>query len=107
MGSVAMDEAGNIAAGYSLSSGEDLPVDRDRRPNRGRCRRTRSTSPSGRCSRASDPRTAQYGRWGDYSDMTVAEDGCTFYYTQQYYKKTGQWKWATRIVSFQLPGCAV
>ncbi len=44
----------------------------------------------------------QHGRWGDYSDMTVAEDGCTFFYTQQYYKKTGQWKWATRIVRFQI-----
>ncbi len=37
--------------------------------------------------------------------MTVAEDGCTFYYTTQYYKTTGQWKWATRIVSFTMPGC--
>jgi hypothetical protein len=37
--------------------------------------------------------------------MVVAEDGCTFYYTTQYYKQTGQWKWATRIVSFTMPGC--
>ncbi len=46
-----------------------------------------------------------YGRWGDYSAMTVAEDGCTFYYTTQYYKKTGQWKWATQILRFTVPGC--
>lgn len=104
MGSVAMDSAGNIAAGYSLSSGKIYPA----------------IAIAGRTEGA-DPNTfdqterkvftglgsehGQYGRWGDYSDMTVAEDGCTFYYTQQYYKKTGQWKWATRIVSFQMPGC--
>ena len=46
-------------------------------------RRTRSTWRSARCSPASGPRHARrrYNRWGDYSDMTVAEDGCTFYYT--------------------------
>ncbi|HET6713261.1 MAG TPA: hypothetical protein VFI59_06090 [Actinomycetota bacterium] len=101
MGSVAMDADGNIATGYSLSSGKIYP----------------SIAIAGRT--AGGPADTfdlaerkvftglgsvdgQFGRWGDYSDMTVAEDGCTFYYTQQYYKKTGQWKWATRIVRFQI-----
>lgn len=107
MGSVAMDDAGNIAAGYSLSSGRIFP----------------SIAIAGRTAAAA-PNTfdlaerkvftglgsedGRYGRWGDYADMTVAEDGCTFYYTTQYYKKTGQWKWATRIVRFQIdPGACI
>ena len=105
MGSVAMDAVGNIALGYSLSSKGIYP----------------SIAIAGRL--VSDPagtigqterkvftglgsEKGNYSRWGDYSDMTVDNrDGCTFFYTQQYYKKTGQWKWGTRIVSFQLPGC--
>ena len=101
MGSVAMDADGNIAAGYSLSSGKIHP----------------SIAIAGRTADALadtfdlaerkvfaglGSEDGRRGRWGDYSDMTVAEDGCTFYYTQQYYKKTGQYKWATRIVRFQI-----
>jgi hypothetical protein len=104
MGSVAMDEAGNIAAGYSLSS-------RRTYPSIAIAGRTAGAAPNtfNRTERkvftGLGSEQGQYGRWGDYSDMTVAEDGCTFYYTTQYYKKTGQWKWATRIVSFEMPGC--
>jgi hypothetical protein len=104
MGSVAMDSAGNIAAGYSLSSGKIYPAiaiaGRTAAAPANTFDQTERKVFTGLGSEH-----GQYGRWGDYSDMTVAEDGCTFYYTTQYYKTTGQWKWATRIVSFTMPGC--
>ncbi|MEZ0235468.1 MAG: hypothetical protein ACAH81_11045 [Actinomycetota bacterium] len=106
MGSVAMDEAGNIAAGYSLSSGKIFPSIAIAGRTAGAAANTFDLTER-KVFTGLGSEDGRYGRWGDYSDMTVAEDGCTFYYTQQYYKKTGQWKWATRIVSFQLPGCAV
>ena len=104
MGSVAMDAAGNIAAGYSLSSRQHLPVDRDRRAARRAPPANTLDLAERKVFTGLGSEKGRHGRWGDYSDMTVAEDGCTFYYTQQYYKKTGQWKWATRIVRFQLAG---
>ena len=105
MGSVAMDEAGNIAAGYSLSSGKIFPSIAIAGRTEGAAADTFDLAER-KVFSGLGSEDGRYGRWGDYSNMTVAEDGCTFYYTQQYYKKTGQWKWATRIVSFQLPGCA-
>jgi len=106
MGSVAMDDAGNIAAGYSLSSKKIFPSIAIAGRTAGAAANTFDLAER-KVFKGPGSEDGRYGRWGDYSDMTVAEDGCTFYYTQQYYKKTGQWKWATRIVSFQLPGCAV
>ncbi len=45
-------------------------------------------------------------RWGDYSTMSVdPNDDCTFWFTEEYYKTTGSFNWATRIGSFKFPGC--
>ena len=46
-----------------------------------------------------------FGRWGDYSAMTVDPvDDCTFWYTNEYYETTGN-DWQTRIGSFKFPSC--
>ena len=47
-----------------------------------------------------------YNRWGDYSDLVVdPRDDCTFYYTTEYYWKTAQRTWRTRIIAFRFPTC--
>lgn len=43
-------------------------------------------------------------RWGDYSTMTLDPNGCTFWFTSEYYAVTGS-NWQTRIGSFAYPGC--
>jgi uncharacterized repeat protein (TIGR01451 family) len=45
-----------------------------------------------------------FDRWGDYSAMSLDPDGCTFWYTTEYYTVTSN-DWQTRIGSFQLPDC--
>jgi len=47
-----------------------------------------------------------FKRWGDYSSMSVdPQDGCTFWYSQEYYKTTGGFNWSTRIASFKFDSC--
>jgi hypothetical protein len=47
-----------------------------------------------------------FKRWGDYSSMSVdPQDGCTFWYSQEYYKTTGSFNWSTRIASFKFNSC--
>jgi subtilase family serine protease len=105
MGSAAMDSAGNIALGFSVSGSITFP----------------SIRYTGR--RASDPLNVmtlgeadlmvgsgsqlhETGRWGDYSALVVDPvDDCTFWYTQEYYAVTSEAGWQTRIGSFSLPGC--
>jgi hypothetical protein len=43
-------------------------------------------------------------RWGDYSAMSLDPDGCTFWYTNMYYKVDGL-DHQTRIGAFGFPGC--
>jgi len=104
MGSAAMDSGGNIALGYSVSSGTVYPSIR----YTGRL----ASDPADTMPQGEAEMIAGVGyqngvnRWGDYSMMAVDPvDDCTFWYTQQYIGTPGNagWAWQTRIGSFAFP----
>ncbi len=105
MGSVAMDHVGNIALGYSVSSNTVYPSIR----YTGRLADDPlGTMPQGEATiiNGSGSQTSSYGRWGDYSMLTVDPvDDCTFWYTTEYIETTGYAPWQTRIASFRFPNC--
>ncbi len=51
----------------------------------------------------SQPDTAN--RWGDYSSMRIDQDGCTFWYTQEYYMVTATFDWSTQVASAKFANC--
>ena len=101
MPSIAVDQNGNMAIGYSTSSATQEP----------------SIRYAGRL--ASDPlnnlgqgeaimtvgaghQTHSSGRWGDYSMLTVdPADNMTFWHTNEYYAATSSANWFTRVGKFQ------
>ncbi|MGB0388763.1 MAG: hypothetical protein ACPGWR_28420 [Ardenticatenaceae bacterium] len=100
MGSMAMDQSGNIALGYSISSSSlnpgiryttrlaSDPLD---------TLRSEETLVSGTASQTNS------NRWGDYSSMNVdPADDCTFWYTNEYVSEN---RWSTRIGTFKIPSC--
>lgn len=105
MGSAAMDQQGNIAVGYSASSGTINPQIR----YAGRL----ATDPVGILAQGegtlfagTGSQTGTSSRWGDYSDITVDPvDNCTFWYTTEYYSTTTSFNWRTRIGSFKFASC--
>jgi hypothetical protein len=105
MGSIAADEDGNMALGYSVSGAAVYPSVRFT----GRL----ATDPLNGLTQGetsmiagTGSQTSSYSRWGDYSMMAVdASDGCTFWYTQEYIQTTGSSDWQTRIGSFKFPSC--
>ena len=104
MGSIAMDKVGNIALGYSASSGSVFPSIRytGRVPTDvlGTMEAENSIMIGG------GSQLSSLARWGDYSSMTVDPvDDCTFFYTTEYLKTSGTFNWSTRIASFKFPGC--
>jgi len=104
MGSIAMDRQGNMALGFSVSSSTVYPsiryVGRLAADPPGTLPQGETTLIAGTGSQ-----TTTNSRWGDYSMMGVdALDGCTFWYTQEYYAQTGN-VWRTRIGSFRFPEC--
>ena len=103
MGSVAMDQTGNIGVGYSVASGATYPSIRFAGWEVG--------SPLGALQSetfavAGGGSQTGYNRWGDYSSMRIdPSDDCTFWYTQEYQATTQTANWNTRIVSFRFPSC--
>ncbi len=104
MASVAMNQYGDIAVGYSVASQNTYPSIRFA---------GQSAANSG-TGILDIPETSIYegvlsqtgvNRWGDYSRMSVdASDNETFWFTTQF--TNGGWDWATQIASFsftQLP----
>jgi len=100
MGSMAMDTAGNIAIGYSVSSSNLYPSIRytgrmSTDPLNLMTISERGIMNGGGC------QTSSSHRWGDYSSMTVDPSSpTTFWYTTEYYSTTSSSNWQTRIASF-------
>jgi hypothetical protein len=100
MGSMAMDTAGDIALGYSVSGNNLYPSIR----YTGRLKSDQlnqmtiaehSIFEGGGC------QTSSTQRWGDYSTMTVdPASPTTFWYSSEYYSITSSSNWQTRVGSF-------
>jgi hypothetical protein len=104
MGSVAMDQAGDLALGYSVSSSSVSPSVRFA----GRVPTDPASTLESEVSIVSGTgsQTGSLSRWGDYSAMQVDPvDDCTFWFTEEYMKTTGSFNWNTRIANFKFPGC--
>ncbi len=105
MGSLSVDKDGDMALGYSVSSASMFPsiryAGRLAGDPAGTLPQTETELYAGTGSQ-----TASFGRWGDYSAMSVDEsDGCTFWYTQEYYATTGSFDFKTRVGAFKFPSC--
>jgi hypothetical protein len=114
MPSLAVDKKGDMAIGYSVSDASMYPAIRysgrlagDPLNQLTQAEQTLVQGLGFQCCTFSDGSTNN--RWGDYSAMTIDPDGCTFWYTGEYYDAHPTTKaednWQTRIGSFQLPGC--
>lgn len=103
MGSIGMDQFGNIALGYSLSSSTIFPsiafTGQGQGDNSG-VMESESTIINGGGAQTGFPNA---NRWGDYSSMAIdPTDDATFVYTNQYFPTTSAGNWSTRIASFKL-----
>jgi uncharacterized membrane protein len=105
MPSIAEDEKGDIALGYSVSSGTMHPAIRFTGRVPGDALGTMETENS--IIEGAGSQLTNLSRWGDYSNMSVDPvDDCTFWYTNEYERANGTFNWSTRVASFTFPGCA-
>ena len=97
MGSIAMNAAGDMALGYSVSSSTMYPAIRFT----GRY----ASDPLGQMTITEETIHAGSGsqtglnRWGDYTQMVVDPNGVNFWYVNQYQPSTGSFNWRTRIAN--------
>jgi hypothetical protein len=103
MGSAAMDKAGNLLMGYSVSSPTVFPG----------IRFTGRSANDPLNQLAAEQRAIEGGgsqrnpeRWGDYASMSLdPSDDCTFWFTTQYLATTGSYNWQTSIVPVKFTNC--
>jgi hypothetical protein len=114
MPSLAVDKSGDMAIGYSVSDGTMFPSIRyagrlasDAPNTLGQGETSLIEGTGFQCCVFSDGTTNT--RWGDYSAMSIDPDGCTFWYTNEYYANQpttlAQDNWQTRIGSFKFASC--
>jgi hypothetical protein len=104
MGSIAMDRMGDIALGYSISSRQIFPSINYTGQTAGDPLGTMESEATIINGTGSQKDTGS--RWGDYTSMAIdAADGCTFWYTNQYYTNTAAFAWSTRLASLKFPNC--
>jgi Dockerin type I domain len=104
MGSSVVDNAGNLAVGYSTSSLSVFPSI----AYAGRL----LGDPPGMLAQGEATMFAGTGvqqltgnRWGDYTAMCLdPADDATFWYTNEYYSTTGQFLWKTKVGAFKFEG---
>jgi hypothetical protein len=111
VGSIAMDDNGNIALCYARSASTTATGDIGY-PSlyyTGRC----ASDPAGTMTfaetlaKAGTASQTVVNRFGDYSHTSLDPDGVTFWHTAEYIGGSGSGSPRTWIYSFQLPGCSV
>ncbi|HZQ23573.1 MAG TPA: hypothetical protein VFA89_12335 [Terriglobales bacterium] len=104
MPSVAQDNAGNLAVGYSTSSGQNHPSIKASYLNL-----INNTLPTEFNITLGTADEEYSNHWGDYTSMTVDPvDDCTFWYVNEYYttnQTTSTPTWQTRIANFHVSNC--
>jgi len=103
MGSIAMDGAGDIALGYSVSSSTLFPsiryATRAASDPPGTLQPEQELVAGGGSQTGSD-------RWGDYSAMSVdPSNDCSFWYTNEFYAQSSATNWRTMIGLVTMPSC--
>src|SRR5205807_1299552 len=106
MGSIAMDQSGDIAVGYSASSSSNFPAVRYTGRVPSDPAGTMESESSIIEGTGSQTTGSSSSRWGDYSGMSIdPADDCTFWYTNEYLTTNGSFNWKTRIGSFKFTSC--
>jgi hypothetical protein len=117
MPSIAADIQGNVALGYSTSNATSPNFPSIKYSGRlagdplNTLPQTETTLVAGVDSQSGNCGSSVCTRWGDYASMSVdPSDGCTFWYTSEYFDTVGDGSntppiWTTRIGSFKFPDC--
>lgn len=116
MGSLAVDNQGNMALGYSTSNSTSPNFPSIAYSGRlatdplNTLPQTEIQLAAGAGSQTNNCGGAICPRWGDYTAMSVdPADDCTFWYTNQYYSSPNNGasgNWQTRIGSFKFASCS-
>jgi len=103
MGSIAMDKAGDLLMGYSVSSKKIVPGIRFTGRSAGDPPNQMAAEQQAVAGKGSQ---LNPDRWGDYASMSIdPTDDCTFWFSTQFLANTGSANWTTEIIPVKFQQC--
>jgi len=104
MSSIAMDKMGNIAMSYTVTDGTSI-YPSIAFTGRAKNDPLGTMGPEQLVIAGTGSQVDSDDRWGDYYDMAISNDGCTFITTGQYYTANASYHWSTRIAKLKFDNC--
>ncbi len=104
MSSLAMDKVGNIAMSYTVTDGNSVYptiafTGRGKNDPPGTMGAEQVLIPG------SGSQIDSNNHWGDYYNLGISNDGCTFVTTGQYYTTNSSYNWSTRVATLKFANC--
>ena len=103
MSSLARDSAGNIAMSYTDTSASVFPT--IGYTGRAGGDPLGTMGPDTQLLPGVGSQTDTSNRWGDYYNMSLSNDGCTFVTTGEWYMSTASFHWSTQIGKLKFDNC--
>jgi hypothetical protein len=104
MSSLAMDKAGNIAMSYTVTDGNSVyPTIAFTGRSKNDLLGTMGVEQQVIVGTGSQ--VDSFDHWGDYYDMAISNDGCTFVTSGQYYTSNSSYNWSSRVVKLKFANC--
>ena len=104
MSSLAMDKVGNIAMSYTVSDGNSV-YPSIAFTGRAKTDPPGTMGPEQLIIAGTGSQIDSNDHWGDYYDMAIASDGCTFVTTGQYYTASASYNWSSRVAKLKFDNC--
>ena len=103
MSSLARDKQGNIAMSYTVTSPTVSPniAFTGRAPGD----QLGTMGAETVLNYGTGSQTDTLNRWGEYFDMALSNDACTFVTTGEYYTTTSSFNWSTRVAKLKFSNC--
>jgi len=104
MSSIAMDRMGNMAMSYTVTNADSV-YPTIGYTGRGKNDPLGTMGPEHLLVVGTGSQIDSSNHWGDYYNMGISNDGCTFVTTGQYYTVSSSYNWSTRIAKLKFDNC--
>ena len=104
MSSIAMDKAGNMAMSYTVTNGDSV-YPSIAFTGRGKNDPPGTMGPEKFVINGTGSQIDSSNGWGDYYNIGISNDGCTFVTTGEYYTVNSSYNWSTRVATLKFDNC--
>jgi hypothetical protein len=104
MSSIAMDKMGNMAMSYTVTDGNSV-YPTIGFTGRGKNDPLGTMGPEQVLINGTGSQIDSSNHWGDYYNIAISNDGCTFVTTGEYYTTNSSYNWSTRVAMLKFDNC--